>query len=136
MWIILRKSLRFYAIYKLMLCITGIKLSVNISLMVYSSYRVRKQRDSVVFKWINIADINIEKIVVLYVSSTTPTVQICVQCNKNSTRFYENLSVSKLVKTAITSAIEYLRKAENESWTQHDLQNNSKVNKTCWTHHN
>ena len=95
----------FYAIYKLRLCITGIQLSADISLTVYSSYRARKQRDSVVFKCINISDINIEKILVLYGSSTTPTVQICVQCNKNSTRFYENLSISKLVKTVINTAI-------------------------------
>ena len=40
----------------------------------------------------------IEKIFVC-VSSTT--VQTRVQCNENSTRSYENLSVSKLVKTAI-----------------------------------
>ena len=46
----------------------------------------------------NISDINIEKIFI-YVSSTT--VQTRVQCNENSTRSYENLSVSKLVKTAI-----------------------------------
>ena len=57
---------------------------------------------SVVFKCINISDINIEKILV-YVSSTT--VQTRVQCNENSTRSYENLSVSKLVKTAINTAI-------------------------------
>jgi hypothetical protein len=31
---------------------------------VYSLYRARKQRDSVVFKCINISDINIEKIFV------------------------------------------------------------------------
>jgi hypothetical protein len=61
--IILRKSLRFYAIYKLMLCITGIQLDVDIILTVYSLYRARKQRDSVVFKCVNISDINIEKIV-------------------------------------------------------------------------
>ena len=66
---------------------------------VYSLYRARKQRDSVVFKCINISDINIGKIFV-YVSSTT--VQTRVQCNENSTRAYENLSVSKLVKTAIS----------------------------------
>ena len=65
---------------------------------VYLLYRARKQRDSVVFKCINISDINIEKIFV-YVSSTT--VQTRAQCNENSTRSYENLSVSKLVKTAI-----------------------------------
>jgi hypothetical protein len=32
-------------------------------------------------------------------------VQTRVQCNENSTRSYENLSVSKLVKTAINTAI-------------------------------
>jgi hypothetical protein len=69
---ILRKSLRFYERYKLMLCITGIQLSADISLTVYSLCRARKQRDSVVFKCINISDINIEKVLV-YVSSTTPT---------------------------------------------------------------
>ena len=68
-----------------MFCITGIQLSA--------------ERDSVVFKCINISDINIEKIFV-YVSSTT--VQTRVQCNENSTRSYENISVSKqVVKTAI-----------------------------------
>ena len=82
-----------------MFCITGIQLSADISLTVHSLYRARKQRDSVVFKCINISDINIEKIFV-YVSSTT--VQTRVQ---NSTRSYENLSVSKLVKTAINTAI-------------------------------
>jgi hypothetical protein len=87
-----------------MLCITGIQLSTDISLTVYSLYRARKQQDSVVFKCINISDINIEKILV-YVSSTTSTVQTRVQCNENSTRSYENLSVSKLVKTAINTAI-------------------------------
>jgi hypothetical protein len=71
---------------------------------VYSSYSARKQRDSFLFKCINISDINIEKILV-YVSNTTPTVQTRVQCNENSTRSYENLSVSKLVKTAINTAI-------------------------------
>ena len=53
-----------------MFCITGIQLSADISLTVYSLYRARKQRDSVVFKCINISDINIEKIF-FYVSSTT-----------------------------------------------------------------
>jgi hypothetical protein len=97
----LRISLRFYAIYKLMLCIMGIQLSANISLTVYSLHRARKQRDSVFFKCINMSDINIEKILV-YVSSTTPTVQTRVQCNKKS---YENLSVSKLVKTIIFTVL-------------------------------
>ena len=32
---------------------------------------------------------------------SSTTVQTRVQCNENSTRSYENLSVSKLVKTAI-----------------------------------
>jgi hypothetical protein len=41
----------------------------------------------------------------VYVSSTTPTMQTRVQCNENSTRSYENLSVSKLVKTAINTVI-------------------------------
>ena len=102
--VLLRKSLRFYAVYILMICITDIQLSADIGLTVYSFYRARKQRDSVVFKCINISDINIEKILV-YVSSTTPTMQTCVQCNENSSRSYENLSVSKLVKTAINTAI-------------------------------
>ena len=62
-YIILRKSLRFYAIYKSMLCIKGIQLSTDIILRVYSLYRARKQRDSVVFKCINISDVYyIEKI--------------------------------------------------------------------------
>ena len=34
----------------------------------------------------------------------------CVQCNKNSTRSYENISVSKLVKTAINTAIIHAEK--------------------------
>jgi hypothetical protein len=126
-----------------MLCITGIQLSADISLTVYSLYRARKQRDSVVFKCINISDINIEKILV-YVSSTTPTVQTRVQCNENSTRSYENLSVSKLVKTGINTAITVkllkskvtllntCEKLKIESWTQRDLRNNSKVNETCY----
>jgi hypothetical protein len=47
----------------LMLCITGIQLSTDIILRVYSLYRARKQRDSVVFKCINISDVYyIEKI--------------------------------------------------------------------------
>ena len=97
--------MRYYAIYKLMLCITIYgHSSADISLTVYSLCRARKQRDSVVFKCINVSDINIEKILV-YVSSTTPTVQTRVQCNENSTRSYENLSVSKIVKTAINTAI-------------------------------
>ena len=39
----------------------------------------------------------------VYMSSivTTPTAQTYVQCNENSIRSCENLSVSKLVKTAI-----------------------------------
>ena len=54
-----------------MLCITIYgHSSADISLTVYSLCRARKQRDSVVFKCINISDINIEKILV-YVSSTT-----------------------------------------------------------------
>ena len=73
-----------------MLCITGIQLRAHIGLTVYSLYRARKQQDSVVFKCINISDINIEKTVLIYVSSTTPTVQTRVQCNENSTRSYEN----------------------------------------------
>ena len=52
----------------------------------------------------HVSDINIEKILV-YVSSTMPTMQTRVQCNENSTRSYDNLSVSKLVKTAINTAI-------------------------------
>jgi hypothetical protein len=95
--------LRYYVIYKLMLCITIYgHSSADISLTVYSMCRARKQRDSVVFKCINISDINIEKILV-YVSSTT--VQTRIQCNENSTISYENLSVSKLVKTAINTAV-------------------------------
>ena len=58
-----------------MLCITGIQVSAHNGLTVYSLYRARKQRDSVFFKCINISDINIEKTVLVYVSSTTPTVQ-------------------------------------------------------------
>jgi hypothetical protein len=41
--------------------ILGIQLSADIILMVYSSYRARKERDSVVFKYINISAMNIEK---------------------------------------------------------------------------
>jgi hypothetical protein len=48
----------------------------------------------------------------VYVSSTT--VQTRVQCNENSTRSYENLSVSKLVKTAINTVIIHSR-ALNQS---------------------
>ena len=59
-----------------MLCITGIQLGVDIILTVYSLYRARKHRDSVVFKCINISDINIEKILV-YVCSTMPSRQRC-----------------------------------------------------------
>jgi hypothetical protein len=44
-----------------MLCITGIQLSADIILTVYSLYRGRKERDSVVFKCINISEVNIEK---------------------------------------------------------------------------
>ena len=91
-----------------MLCITGIQLSADIGLTVYSLYRARKQRDSVVFKCINISDINIEKILVFNMCLAQ-----CQRCklvfsatrSQNSTRFYENLSVSKLVKTAINTAI-------------------------------
>jgi hypothetical protein len=36
---------------------------------------------------------------------SSTTVQASVQCNKNFTRSYENLSVPKLVKTAINTAI-------------------------------
>ena len=68
---------------------------------VYSLYRARKQRDSVVFKCINISDTNIEKIFVYVYNVSSSTVQTRVQCNENSTRSYENLSVSNLVKTAI-----------------------------------
>jgi hypothetical protein len=60
---IMRKSLRFYPIYKLMLCITGIQLSADIILTVYSLNGARKERDSVVLKCINISDVNIEKII-------------------------------------------------------------------------
>jgi hypothetical protein len=87
-----------------MFCITGIQLSADIGLTVYSLYRARKQQDSVVLKCINISEINIETIFMVYVSSTTPTVQTRVQCNENSTRSYLSLSVSKLVKTAIKTA--------------------------------
>ena len=56
------------------------------------------------FKCINISDINIEKIFdFVYVFSTT--MQTRVHCNENSTRSYENLSESKLVKTAINTAV-------------------------------
>jgi hypothetical protein len=91
-----------------MLCITGIQLSADIGLTVYSLYRARKQRDSVVFKCINISDINIEKILVF--NMCLAQLQRCklvfsATSSQNSTRFYENLSVSKLVKTAINTAI-------------------------------
>jgi hypothetical protein len=71
-------------------------------------------------------------------------VQTLVQCNKNSTRSYENLSVSKLVKTAINTAITVkllkskvtlLNTCENLKMTretQCDLGNKSKVNETCY----
>jgi hypothetical protein len=87
---------------------------------VYSLYRARKQRDSVVFKCINISDINIEKIFV-YVSSTT--VQTRVQCN-DLTRIYLYQSLSKLLYKHCyncetieikSDIIEYMRKAENDS---------------------
>ena len=42
-----------------MLCIMGIQISADIILTVYSLYRVRKERDIVVFKCINISVINI-----------------------------------------------------------------------------
>ena len=43
--------------------ILGIQLSVDIILTVYSLYSARKERySSIVFKYINISDINIEKI--------------------------------------------------------------------------
>jgi hypothetical protein len=42
--------------------ILGIQLSADIIFTVYSLYRGRKERDSVVFKYINISDMNIEKI--------------------------------------------------------------------------
>jgi hypothetical protein len=37
-------------------------LSADIILTVYSLYRARKERDSVVFKYINISDMDIDKI--------------------------------------------------------------------------
>jgi hypothetical protein len=79
------------------------------------------------------------------VSSTT--VQTRVQCNDNSTRSYENLSVSKLVKTAINIAITVkllkllkskvtllntCEKLKMTHETQRDLGNKSKVNETCY----
>jgi hypothetical protein len=45
-----------------MFCTTGIQSSTDIILTVYSIYKARKQRDSVVLKCINILDMNIEKI--------------------------------------------------------------------------
>jgi hypothetical protein len=45
-----------------MLCITGIQLSTDIILTVYSRYKAMKQRDSVVLKYVYISDMNIEKI--------------------------------------------------------------------------
>jgi hypothetical protein len=42
--------------------ILSIQLSADISFTVYSLCRGRKERDSVVFKYINISDMNIEKI--------------------------------------------------------------------------
>jgi hypothetical protein len=42
-----------------MLRITGIQLSTDMILTVYLLYRASKERDSVVFKCINISDVNI-----------------------------------------------------------------------------
>ena len=40
--------------YKLILCITGIQLSADIMLTVYSLYGARKERDSVVYLFSNV----------------------------------------------------------------------------------
>jgi hypothetical protein len=42
--------------------ILGIQLSADIIFTVYPLYRGRKERESVVFKYINISEMNIEKI--------------------------------------------------------------------------
>ena len=81
----------------------------------------------------------------LYMSSrTTPTVQTHVQRNENSIRSYENLSVSKLVKTAINTAITVnilkskvtllntCEKLKMTHETQRDIGNKSNVNETCY----
>jgi hypothetical protein len=43
--------------------ILGIQLRADIIFTVYPFYRGRKERESVVFKYINISDMNIEKII-------------------------------------------------------------------------
>jgi hypothetical protein len=86
----------------------------------------------------------------VYVSSTTPTVQTRVQCNENSTRSYENLSVSKLVKTAINTTItvkllkskvtlilntcEKLKMSHKHKVT-FEITQRTKVNETCYCEH-
>jgi hypothetical protein len=74
---------------------------------------------------------------------SSTTVQTRVQCNENSTRSYENLSVSKLVKTVINTAITVIllkskvallntcEKLKMTHETQRKLVK-SKVNETCY----
>ena len=78
------------------------------------------------------------------VHGSSTTVQNRVQCKENSTRSNENLSISKLIKTAINTAINVkllkskvtLNTCENVKVThetQRDLGNKSKVNETCYS---
>ena len=78
------------------------------------------------------------------VHGSSTTVQNRVQCKENSTRSNENLSISKLIKTAINTAINVkllkskvtLNTCENVKVThetQGDLGNESKVNETCYS---
>jgi hypothetical protein len=77
------------------------------------------------------------------VHGSSTTVQNRVQCKENSTRSYENLYVSKLIKTAINTAITVkllkskvtLNTYENLNMTHEsecDLGDKSKVNETCY----
>ena len=80
------------------------------------------------------------------VHGSSTTVRNRVQCKENSTRSNENQYVSKLIKTAINTAITVkskvsLNTCENLRMTcktQRDLGNKSKVNETCCseTYHN
>ena len=75
---------------------------------------------------------------------SSTTVQTRVQCNEKSIRSYENVSVSKLVKTAINTAITVkllkskvtllntCEKLKMTHETHRDIGNKSKVNQTCY----
>ena len=74
---------------------------------------------------------------------SSTTVQTRVQCNEKSIRSYENVSVSKLVKTAINTAITVkllkskvtlLNTCEKLKMTheKRDWEYKSKVNETCY----